>query len=96
MPARPMWRSPHKKVSGWSRGYLPEFGNRAHSHNNSGNVPEGKKKKRDRGATQPVGWPRGKKVSVNHSVEPGKGTIDACFCGGCYEKNRGDLYLKYG
>jgi hypothetical protein len=92
----PMYKSPHKKYSGWSRGYVPEFGTRIHSHNNSGNVPVGKKKRKDRVKVQPLGWPQGAKVNVNHGIEKGKGPIDDCFCGRCYHLNNGPERLKYG
>lgn len=76
MPARPMYRSPHKKNNPWSRGYQPTFtkyGATA-SGGHSGNTPLGKKKKRDRVKTGPAGSPNG----VHDDRNP-----QDCRCGRC-------------
>jgi hypothetical protein len=86
MPARPMYRSPHKRTNGWAKGYLPEFGRQSGSTSGSG-APE--KKKMLRVKTGPPGSPQG-----THIKELRSG--DICFCGGCYSRNRGDLNLVRG
>lgn len=74
MPARPMFRSPHKKFNPWSRGYNPSPGSHTSHGDDKGNVPIGKKKKQDRVKSGPVGSPNGKHDAKNPHE---------CRCGRC-------------
>lgn len=79
MPARPMYRSPHKRVNGWAKGYVPEFSKRTHAHNN------GVRKDRNQ-PTEPMGRPQGKHADTTNIQRLG---LTDCFCGGCFQKNNG-------
>lgn len=95
MPARPMPRSPHKRVNGWSRGYLPEFGptHGANTGGHGGDTPPGKKKKMARIKANPPGFPMG--IHIDDAAVKKHG-LKACYCGGCYIKNNGKQELVYG
>lgn len=95
MPARPMLRSPHKRISGWSKGYQPTFGptHGANTGGHSGDTPMGKKKKMARFKSQPPGLPQG--IHVDDATAKRIG-LKACFCGKCYAINNGREGLVYG
>lgn len=93
MPARPMWRSPDRKVNPWGRGYQPVMTSHKARGDDKGGVPEGKKKKTDRVKPQPIGMPQGKHADGATVERMG---LKACFCGGCFNKNNGAEELTYG
>lgn len=94
LPERPMYRSPHKKVNGWKKGYLPEFGKQSGSSSgHGGNTPPGKLKRMARTKKQPPGFPQGVHIDAEHAKRLG---MKACFCGRCFEKNNGAEELVYG
>lgn len=93
MPARPMWRSPDRKVNPWGRGYQPVATTFKIRGDDKGHVPEGKLKKSDRIKTQPIGFPQGKHADAATVERLG---LVACFCGRCYKENNGRERLIYG
>lgn len=82
-----MWRSPHKKRYP-NREYAPEVGKHGSVGGHSGDTPPGKKKRMARFKTQQPGYPQGVHVPKDSKV--------VCYCGGCFEKNRGDINLIHG
>ncbi len=95
MPERPMVRSPHKKQSGWSRGYLPMFGptHGTNTGGHNGDHPLGKLKKMSRVKANPPGMPQGIHIDADYVKRIGAA---ACFCGKCFTINNGAEKLVRG